>query len=104
MHECVISHKTGFESSTLAQVAALRLIGDIPADARIKIELTNNYKDAAPVWEDGTSLLLSGDNFVLANTTATAGNWYNFRVTLARGISDTPGKLYGIAGTFQGAE
>ena len=104
LHECVISHKTGFESSTLAQVAALRLIGDIPADARIKIELTNNYKDAAPVWEDGTSLLLSGDNFVLANTTATAGNWYNFRVTLARGISDTPGKLYGIAGTFQGAE
>lgn len=104
LHECVISHKTGFECAALAAVAALRLIGDIPADVRAKIELTNNYKDAEPVWEDATSLLLSGDNYAFTNKAATAGNWYNFRVTLARGISGTPGKLYGIAGTFQGAD
>lgn len=99
-----VSHKTGFETEELAAVTAMRLIGSFPEDAHITIELTNNFKDSAPVWEDTGMLLLEGKNYAFKNKSAVNGNCYNFRVTLSRGPSGEGGYLSGIVGTFQGAE
>lgn len=99
-----VSHATGFETEELAAVSAMRLIGDIPEDAEVKIELTNNFGDDSPVWEDATAELLANRNYAFKNQTAANGNVFNFRITLSRGPSDTGGYLSGIVGTFQGAD
>ena len=99
-----VSHASGFETEELAAVAAMRLIGDIPEDAEVKIELTNNFSDDSPVWEDASAELLDNRNYAFKNQTAASGNVFNFRITLSRGPSDTGGYLSGIVGTFQGAD
>lgn len=104
VYTSTVSHATGFETEELAAVAAMRLLGEIPEDAEVKIELTNNFDDSAPVWEDATAELQAGRNYPFENKTAANGNVFNFRVTLSRGPSDTGGYLSGIVGTFQGAD
>lgn len=99
-----VSHASGFETEELAAVAAMRLIGDIPEDAEVKIELTNNFGDDSPMWEDASAELLANRNYAFTNQTAANGNVFNFRITLSRGPSDTGGYLSGIVGTFQGAD
>lgn len=72
-------------------LAVLSVIGFIPADANYKVELTNNAKDTAPVWEDCTSEVKLGANHIFTNKTAANGFAFNFRVTVSRGSSGEGG-------------
>ena len=82
-------------------VAVLQISGSIPDDAVFKAEVTNNAKDAAPVWQDVTTEVQKGVNIVFDNKTATAGAAFNFRISVARGASGTGGYIEAVSGAFQ---
>lgn len=82
-------------------VAVLQVTGSIPDDATFKVEVTNNAKDAVPVWQDATTEVKKGVNIVFENKTATAGAAFNFRVSISRGASGTGGYIEAISGAFQ---
>lgn len=82
-------------------VAVLQISGSIPDDAVFKAEVTNNAKDAAPVWQDVTTEVQKGVNIVFENKTATAGAAFNFRISVARGASGTGGYIEAVFGAFQ---
>ena len=82
-------------------VAVLQVTGSIPDDAVFKAEVTNNAKDAAPVWQDVTTEVRKGVNIVFENKTATAGAAFNFRVSVSRGTSGTGGYIEAVSGAFQ---
>ena len=82
-------------------VAVLQVTGSIPDDAVFMAEVTNNAKDAAPVWQDVTTEVRKGVNIVFENKTATAGAAFNFRVSVSRGASGTGGYIEAVSGAFQ---
>ena len=82
-------------------VAVLQVTGSIPDDAVFKAEVTNNAKDAAPVWQDATVEVQKGVNIVLTNSVATNGAAFNFRVSVSRGASGTGGYIEAVSGAFQ---
>lgn len=82
-------------------VAVLQVTGSIPDDATFKVEVTNNAKDAAPVWQDVTAEVQKGVNIVFTNSEATNGAAFNFRVSVSRGASGTGGYIEAISGAFQ---
>ena len=82
-------------------VAVLQVTGSIPDDAVFKAEVTNNAKDAAPVWQDVTTEVQKGVNIVFSNKTAANGSAFNFRISVARGASGTGGYIEAISGAFQ---
>ena len=82
-------------------VAALQVTGSIPDDATFKVEVTNNAKDAAPVWQDATEEVQKGTNIVFTNKTAANGAAFNFRISVSRGASGTGGYIEAVSGAFQ---
>lgn len=82
-------------------VAVLQVTGSIPDDAKFKAEVTNNAKDAAPVWQDATTEAKKGVNIVFENKTATAGAAINFRVSVERGASGEGGYIEAVSGAFE---
>ena len=62
------------------------------------MEVTNNAKDDAPVWEDCTAEVKSGANHIFENKTAANGFAFNFRVTAERGASGEGGYINGVNG------
>nr|UVY38144.1 MAG: hypothetical protein [Bacteriophage sp.] len=82
-------------------VAVLQVTGSIPDDAKFKAEVTNNAKDAAPVWQDATTEVKKGVNIVFENKTATAGAAFNFRVSVERGASGEGGYIEAVSGAFE---
>lgn len=82
-------------------VAVLQVTGSIPDDAKLKAEVTNNAKDAAPVWQDATTEVKKGVNIVFENKTATNGAAFNFRVSVERGASGEGGYIEAVSGAFE---
>ena len=82
-------------------VAVLQVTGSIPDDAVFRVEVTNNAKDAAPVWQDATTDVQKGVNIAFENKTATAGAAFNFRVSVERGASGEGGYIEAVSGAFQ---
>ena len=82
-------------------VAVLQVTGSIPDDAKFKAEVTNDAKDAAPVWQDATTEAKKGVNIVFENKTATAGAAFNFRVSVERGASGEGGYIEAVSGAFE---
>ena len=82
-------------------VAILQVSGSIPNDAAFKAEVTNNAKDAAPVWQDVTAEVRKGMNIVFENQTASAGAAFNFRISVERGASGEGGYIDSVSGAFQ---
>ena len=82
-------------------VAVLQVTGSIPDDAVFKAEVTNNAKDASPVWQDATVEAQKGVNIVFTNSVATNGAAFNFRVSVSRGASGTGGYIEAVSGAFQ---
>lgn len=82
-------------------VAVLQVTGSIPDDAVFRAEVTNNAKDAAPVWQDATTEVKKGVNVVFENKTAANGAAFNFRVSISRGASGTGGYIEAVSGAFQ---
>ena len=82
-------------------VAILQVSGSIPNDAAFKAEVTNNAKDAAPVWQDVTAEVRKGMNIVFKNQAASAGAAFNFRISVERGASGEGGYIDSVSGAFQ---
>ena len=82
-------------------VAVLQVTGSIPDDAVFKAEVTNNAKDAAPVWQDATTEVQKGVNIVFENKTVTNGAAFNFRVSVERGESGEGGYIEAVSGAFE---
>lgn len=82
-------------------VAVLQVTGSIPDDAKFKAEVTNNAKDAAPVWQDATTEVKKGVNIVFENKIATNGAAFNFRVSVERGASGEGGYIEAVSGAFE---
>ena len=82
-------------------VCVVGIAGYIPPDAKLQVEVTNNAKDEAPVWEDATADYKSGANHIFANKTAANGFAFNIRVSLERGPSGEGGYITNITGAFE---
>lgn len=85
-------------------VAALTLEGSFPADMSLSVELTNNARDDAPVWENCTDIQ-RGESRAFAhhaftNKTAAKGAAFNYKVTITRGESGVGGNITMIGGVI----
>ena len=89
------------EADAKIAVCVLSVNGSIPADANFEVKVTNNGKDAAPVWEDCTNAVKTGANHVFTNNTQTNGWAFNFKVTVSRGASGQGGYINSVQGGFQ---
>lgn len=82
-------------------LAALSVSGVIQGDAHYSVSVTNNAKDAAPVWEDITEAVQRGANHIFANKTAAKGYAFNFLIAVSRGASGQGGYITSIQGGYQ---
>ena len=98
---CSITMAEPMEADDQITIMAMSVIGSIPADANYQVLVTNNAKDTSPVWEDATSEVKSGANYLFENQTATNGFAFNFKVIASRGASGTGGYISSIQGGFQ---
>ena len=89
------------EADDAISVCVVGIAGYIPPDAKLQVEVTNNAKDEAPVWEDATADYKSGANHIFANKTAANGFAFNIRVSLERGPSGEGGYITNITGAFE---
>lgn len=85
-------------------VAALTLEGSFPADMSLTVEMTNNARDDAPVWENCTDIQ-RGESWAFvhhafANKTAAKGAAFNYKVTITRGASGVGGNITMIGGVI----
>ena len=81
-------------------VCNLTVEGSISADALFRVEVSNNANDTSPVWEDCTTAVRNGVNYVFFNKTAEAGFAFNFKVAVKRGDSNTGGYITKVSGKF----
>lgn len=85
-------------------VAALTLEGSFPADLSLTVELSNNARDDAPMWENCTDIQ-RGESRAFAhhaftNKTAAKGAAFNYKVTITRGESGVGGNIAMIGGVI----
>lgn len=85
-------------------VAALTLEGSFPSDMRLTVELTNNARDDAPVWENCTDIQRGESrafvHHAFTNKTAAKGAAFNYKVTITRGASGVGGNITMIGGVI----
>lgn len=85
-------------------VAALTLEGSFPADMSLSVELTNNARDDAPVWENCTDIQRGESrafvHHAFANKTAAKGAAFNYKVTITQGASGVGGNITMIGGVI----
>ena len=98
---CSITMEQPMEADAKITIMVMSVAGDIPADADYQVLVTNNAKDDEPVWEDATSAIKSGANYLFTNETATNGFAFNFKLTASRGSSGIGGYISSIQGGFQ---
>lgn len=85
-------------------VAALTLEGSFPGDMSLTVELSNNARDDAPMWENCTDIQ-RGESRAFAhhaftNKTAAKGAAFNYKVTITRGESGVGGNITMIGGVI----
>lgn len=98
---CSITMTEPMEADAQITIMAMSVTGDIPADANFQVLVTNNAKDTSPVWEDATSEVKSGANYLFENQSAQNGFAFNFKVIASRGSSGIGGYISSIQGGFQ---
>ena len=98
---CSITMTEPMEADAQITIMAMSVTGDIPADANFQVLVTNNAKDTEPTWEDATSEVKNGANYLFENQTATNGWAFNFKVIASRGSSGIGGYISSIQGGFQ---
>lgn len=85
-------------------VAALTLEGSFPSDMSLTVELSNNARDDAPVWENCTDIQRGESrafvHHAFANKTAAKGAAFNYKVTITRGASGVGGNITIIGGVI----
>lgn len=103
VHTALISLGQPMEAETAITACAISVNGYVPSDedSYIRVEVTNNAKDAEPVWEDCTSEAKRGINYIFDNATAINGYAFNFRVTAENScVSGEGGYITSIQGAF----
>jgi len=102
VYSCSVTMSSPLAADDMPTAVRLSISGDIPDDAVWSAEVCNNGNDASPTWENIKPSIQSGYNYVFSNTAKTAANWgVNFRISVARGPSNTGGYIYAIEGGFQ---
>lgn len=85
-------------------VAALTLEGSFPSDMSLSVELTNNARDDAPVWENCTDIQRGESrafvHHAFTNKTAAKGAAFNYKVMITRGESGVGGNITMIGGVI----
>lgn len=85
-------------------VVAMTLEGSFPADMSLSVELSNNARDDAPVWENCTDIQRGESrafaHHAFANKTAAKGAAFNYKVTITRGESGVGGNITMIGGVI----
>lgn len=85
-------------------VAALTLEGSFPGDMSLTVELSNNARDDAPVWENCTDIQRGESrafvHHAFTNKTAAKGAAFNYKVTITRGESGVGGNITMIGGVI----
>lgn len=85
-------------------VTALTLEGSFPADMSLTVEMTNNARDDAPVWETVTDIQRGESrafvHHAFTNKTAARGFAFNYKITAARGASGVGGTITMIGGVI----
>lgn len=85
-------------------VAAMTVEGSFPADMSLTVELTNNARDDAPVWETVTDIQRGESrafvHHAFTSKTAARGFAFNYKVTIARGASGVGGNITMIGGVI----
>lgn len=85
-------------------VAALTLEGGFPGDVSLTVELSNNARDDAPVWENCTDIQRGESrafvHHAFTNKTAAKGAAFNYKVTITRGASGVGGNITMIGGVI----
>lgn len=85
-------------------VASMTLEGSFPADMSLTVELTNNARDDAPVWENCTDIQRGESrafvHHAFTNKTAAKGAAFNYKVTITRGKSGVGGNITMIGGVI----
>ena len=84
--------------------ALLNILGAFPLGSVLSVQITNNAKDPAPVWQTVLPGQLDGGYFPVTNTNAVGGNWFAVRVTASRGTAPTAvwvAQISGMAGHSQ---
>ena len=85
-------------------VAAMTLEGSFPADMSLTVEMTNNARDDAPVWETVTDIQRDESrafvHHAFTNNAAARGFAFNYKVTIARGTSGVGGNITMIGGVI----
>lgn len=85
-------------------VAAMTLEGSFPADMSLTVEMTNNARDDAPVWETVTDIQRGESrafvHHAFTNNAAARGFAFNYKVTIARGESGVGGNITMIGGVI----
>ena len=89
------------EADDAITIMVLNIAGALPVDAVLEVLVTNNAKDASPVWEDATADIKNGANHVFTNKTAANGFAFNFKLTVSRGASGQGGYISNIGGAFE---
>lgn len=85
-------------------VATMTLEGSFPKDMSLTVELTNNARDDAPVWETVTDIQRGESrafvHHAFTNNAAARGFAFNYKVTIARGTSGVGGNITMIGGVI----
>ena len=89
------------EADDAITIMVLNIVGALPVDAVLEVLVTNNAKDASPVWEDATADIKNGANHVFTNKNAANGFAFNFKLTVSRGASGQGGYITNITGAFE---
>ncbi len=97
----LITLATPMDADDQIEACAVAASGYIPEDALYRVLVTNNAKDAEPVWEDCTQAVKNGANHIFANKSAENGFAFNFKITVSRGESGTGGFITSVQGGFQ---
>ena len=99
--EITATLRAPMEADGQITLCVLSVNGEIPPDAVYSVMVTNNAKDASPVWEDCTAAVKNELNHIFENSAAANGFAFNFQVRAARGTSGQGGYIASIQGGFQ---
>ena len=90
------------EADAPITICVLSVIGFIPADAEYTVEVTNNALDDTPAWEDCTTAVKAGANYIFENKDAPTNTpAFSFRINASRGPSGEGGYITSVQGGFQ---
>lgn len=101
VNEATITLKTPLSVEGSITKGIITLEGNIPDDATLQVQATNNAKDSSPVWIDVTNYVQTNSEFTFSNSTAANGPAFNFKVYVKRGASDESGYIAAIVGAFE---